>query len=106
MHVNSIMLMAAVLSTARAFAPRMARRSAMITTTTTTTRSMSNTGPMPYDDDKMPYYALGTNLAIQVGGNLGSLLDDNELEIVLQAFCDNMRGTAPADERTVLTTCT
>jgi len=37
-----------------------------------------SSGPMPHDDDKMPFYALGTNLAMQVGGqgNLKTLLDD------------------------------
>jgi hypothetical protein len=50
-------------------------------------------GPMPYDEDKMPFYALGTNLAVQVGGqgNFKTLLDDDELEIVLEGFCDNLR---------------
>lgn len=61
---------------------------------------------MPYDDDKMPFYALGTNLALQVGGqgNFKTLLEDEELEIVLEAFCDNLRGTNVQDPRTVLTT--
>jgi hypothetical protein len=51
----------------------------------TTARYMA-TGPMPYDDEKMPFYALGTNLALQVGGqgNFKTLLDDDELEIVLE----------------------
>jgi hypothetical protein len=50
----------------------------------TTARYMA--GPMPYDDEKMPFYALGTNLALQVGGqgNFRTLLDDDELEIVLE----------------------
>lgn len=56
-----------------------ARRSAV----STAARSMAL---MPYDDDKMPFYALGTNLALQVGGqgNFKTLLDDDELEIVLE----------------------
>lgn len=58
----------------------MARRSV----SSTTARYMA--GPMPYDDEKMPFYALGTNLALQVGGqgNFKTLLDDDELEIVLE----------------------
>jgi FKBP-type peptidyl-prolyl cis-trans isomerase len=70
------------------------------------TRLLSSKGPMPYGDDKMPFYALGTNLAIQVGGqgNLKTLLEDDELDIVLEAFCDTMRGTATQDARTILTT--
>jgi FKBP-type peptidyl-prolyl cis-trans isomerase len=59
---------------------------------------------MPYGDDKMPFYALGTNLAIQVGGqgNLKTLLEDDELEIVLEAFSDSLRGTSTVDARAVL----
>eukprot|EP00980_Cylindrotheca_fusiformis_P015910 scaffold4658_cov118-Cylindrotheca_fusiformis.AAC.16 len=70
----------------------------------TTARFMA--GPMPHDDDKMPFYALGTNLALQVGGqgNFKTLLEDDELEIVLEAFCENLRGTNTQDPRAVLTT--
>ena len=70
-----------------------------------TARSMS-TGPMPYDDDKMPYYALGTNLAMQVGGqgNLRTLLEDDEMEIVLEAFCDTLKGTSTQEPRVILQT--
>lgn len=68
-----------------------------------TARFMSSP-PMPYSDDKMPFYALGTNLAMQVGGqgNLKTLLEEEEMEIVLEAFSDSLRGTSPVDERTVL----
>eukprot|EP00546_Thalassionema_frauenfeldii_P005314 CAMPEP_0178918392 /NCGR_PEP_ID=MMETSP0786-20121207/13805_1 /TAXON_ID=186022 /ORGANISM="Thalassionema frauenfeldii, Strain CCMP 1798" /LENGTH=250 /DNA_ID=CAMNT_0020592105 /DNA_START=34 /DNA_END=786 /DNA_ORIENTATION=+ len=68
-----------------------------------TARFMSS-GPMPYDDDKMPFYALGTNLAMQVGGqgNLKTLLEEDEMDIVLEAFTETMRGTAAADSREVL----
>lgn len=71
-----------------------------------TARAMSSKGPMPYDDAKMPFYALGTNLALQVGGqgNFKTLLDDDELDIVLEAFCENLRGTNTQDARVVLTT--
>jgi len=80
---------------------------------TTTTRSStarhlssSSSPPMPYSDDKMPFYALGTNLALQVGGqgNIKTLLDEDEMEIVLQAFCETLRGTSTVDARTVLMT--
>lgn len=72
----------------------------------TATRLASSKPPMPYDDDKMPFYALGTNLALQIGGqgNFKTLLAEDEMEIVLQAFCDNLRGTAASDARDVLTT--
>jgi FKBP-type peptidyl-prolyl cis-trans isomerase len=54
----------------------------------------------------MPFYALGTNLAMQVGGqgNLKTLLDESEMDIVLQAFCETLKGTATQDPRTILTT--
>jgi FKBP-type peptidyl-prolyl cis-trans isomerase len=78
-----------------------------VAVTSSTARHMSSDpGPMPYPDDKMPLYALGTNLAMQVGGqgNFKTLLEDDELEIVLEAFCENLRGTNTQDPRAVLET--
>ena len=93
--------------TARGFSTIAARNVARASTTTSTARFMSSDsdGPMPYDDDKMPFYALGTNLAMQVGGqgNFKTLLEEDELDIVLEAFCENLKGTATLDERVVLT---
>lgn len=59
---------------------------------------------MPYDDDKMPFYALGTNIAEQVGGqgNFKTLLDEDELDIVLEAFCENLKGTNTQPARVIL----
>jgi len=89
--------------TARGFSTVAARNVARASTA----RFMSSDSdvPMPYDDDKMPFYALGTNLAMQVGGqgNFKSLLEDEELEIVLDAFCQNLKGENPIDERVILT---
>lgn len=67
-------------------------------------RFMATEGPMPFDDDKMPFYALGTNLAMQVGGqgNIKNLLEEDELDIVLEGFCESLRGTATQDAKTVL----
>lgn len=61
---------------------------------------------MPLPEDQMPMYALGANLAVQVGGqgNFKNLLDDDELEIVLQAFGETLRGTATVDTMEVLGT--
>lgn len=60
---------------------------------------------MPYDDDRMPFYAVGVNFAQQIGDlNLKAVLEGEEMEIVLQAFAENLRGTATADARTVLFT--
>lgn len=80
MQINT-MTFVTLLSSARAFSSNMARRSFV----STTARAMSS-GPMPYDDAKMPFYALGTNLALQVGGqgNFKTLLEEDELEIVLE----------------------
>ena len=60
---------------------------------------------MPHDDDKMPFYALGVNLAKQVGGQTGfnSLLDTDELDLVLDGFSQEIRGTSVQDANTVLT---
>jgi len=94
--------------TARGFstiAGRNVARAATAASTSTARFMSSDDGPMPYDDDKMPFYALGTNLAMQVGGqgNFKTLLEDDELEIVLEAFCQNLKGTNTVDERVVLT---
>ena len=45
----------------------------------------------------MPFYALGgVNLAKQVGGQTGfkSMLNDEELDLVLQGFGETLRGSA------------
>jgi len=71
----------------------------------TVARHMSTgSGGMPYGDDKMPFYALGTNLAVQVGGqgSFKTLLEDDELEVVLEAFCDNLRGSQLHNPREIL----
>jgi FKBP-type peptidyl-prolyl cis-trans isomerase len=66
---------------------------------------MSN-GLFPFDDEKMPFYALGVNLAKQVGGQTGfkSLLEDEELELVLQGFGGEITGTSTSDAETILMT--
>jgi len=68
-----------------------------------TARQMA-TGPMPFEDEKMPFYALGVNLAKQVGGQTGfkSLLNDDELELVLTGFGETLRGTATQEGGAVL----
>jgi FKBP-type peptidyl-prolyl cis-trans isomerase len=92
-------MVATILSSARAFS-----RSAVFRQSTRL--AFSSKSPMPYEDDKMPFYALGTNLALQIGGqgNFKTILEENEMDVVLEAFCDNIRGTATADAREVLTT--
>jgi FKBP-type peptidyl-prolyl cis-trans isomerase len=81
-----------------------ARRSFVSTTARYMSSADPSEGPMPFDDDKMPFYALGTNIALQVGqGNFKTLLEDDELDIVLEAFCENLRGTNVQDSRVILT---
>jgi FKBP-type peptidyl-prolyl cis-trans isomerase len=99
---NAAMTFVALLSSRSVGAfSTLARRSFV----STTARYMADDGPMPFDDDKMPFYALGTNLAMQVGGqgNFKTLLEEEELDVVLEAFCENLRGTNTQDARVVLT---
>lgn len=81
------------------FSPSFTRRS-----TNQCVRYLSSSG-MPYSDDKMPFYALGTNMAVQIAGqgNIKSILDDDEMEVLLQGFCDTMSGNGNVDPRMVLT---
>jgi len=69
-----------------------------------TARQMSSGPPMPYGDDKMPFYALGTNVAMQVGGQgqFKTLLDDDELDIMIEAFSQTLKGTGVVEGREVL----
>ena len=59
----------------------------------------------PYDEDKMPFYALGVNLAKQMGGqaNFKTLLDEDELDIMLSGFGDTMKGQSLQDPLEILT---
>eukprot|EP00934_Nitzschia_sp_Nitz4_P004397 Nitzschia sp. Nitz4//scaffold53_size117307//82305//83391//NITZ4_003778-RA/size117307-augustus-gene-0.99-mRNA-1//-1//CDS//3329554229//4387//frame0 len=85
-----------------AFAVGLARRSVI----STTARFMSESSNLPCSEEKMPFYALGTNLALQVGGqgSFKNLLEGDELDIVLDAFCETLKGTSKQDPRFVLTT--
>lgn len=53
------------------------------------------------EEASMPFYALGLNLAREVGGELKQLLTKEEIEIVLQGFGESMRGEV-ADPMSVL----
>jgi len=91
----------------RAFSPAAVSVRRSLPVTSNTARYLSDkTPPMPHDEDKMPFYALGVNLALQVGGqgNIKTLLEEDELELALSGFCDNLRGTNTVDTKTVLTT--
>lgn len=100
--------MASFLATSRHLVSAFSSRSFALGTrnaavASTTARYLSGD---PYPADKMPFYALGTNLAMQVGGqgNLKTLLDEEEMDIVLEAFCATLKGTALQDPRTILGT--
>lgn len=90
----------------RAFLPTVAGQTSLVARWQSTKSQQPPPPPMPYGDDQMPFYALGTNLALQVGGqaNFKTLLDNDEMEVVLEAFCDTLRGIALTDSRTVLST--
>ncbi|KAL7479245.1 hypothetical protein ACHAW6_004982 [Cyclotella cf. meneghiniana] len=62
------------------------------------------TGPMPYDDDKMPIYALGMNIGLQISQqtDFKTLLEDDELEILLKGFGDIVTGENTANPMEVL----
>lgn len=70
----------------------------------TTTRQMSS-GPMPYDEDKMPIYALGLNIGMQISQqtDFKNLLEESEMEILLSGFSDVIKGeTGTANPMEVL----
>ena len=94
-------------SKAAAFAFRSVARSASAPLAsfrlpTSLVRHMSSSSGMPFDDAKMPFYALGVNVARQVGSQIKELIDDDELEIMLQGFGDTMRGTSLQDSNAIL----
>eukprot|EP00984_Skeletonema_dohrnii_P037307 scaffold39259_cov155-Skeletonema_dohrnii-CCMP3373.AAC.2 len=82
--------------TTRTVAP-VAARAAM------TTRHMAS-GPMPYDDDKMPIYALGVNIGMQISSqtDFKTLLEEDELAILLAGFGDVVKGENTANPMEVL----
>ena len=63
-----------------------------------------STGPMPYDDDKMPIYALGINIGMQITQqtDFKNLLEEDELEILLAGFGDIVKGENTANPMDVL----
>ncbi len=58
---------------------------------------------MPENEELKSFYALGVNIARQVGGEIKGLVDPNEMEVLLQGFSDSMSNKI-ADERTILMT--
>eukprot|EP00581_Thalassiosira_minuscula_P007349 CAMPEP_0183702998 /NCGR_PEP_ID=MMETSP0737-20130205/911_1 /TAXON_ID=385413 /ORGANISM="Thalassiosira miniscula, Strain CCMP1093" /LENGTH=251 /DNA_ID=CAMNT_0025929693 /DNA_START=109 /DNA_END=864 /DNA_ORIENTATION=- len=68
-----------------------------------TARHMAD-GPMPYDDDKMPIYALGVNIGMQISQqtDFKNLLEEEELEILLTGFGDVVKGENTVNPMDVL----
>lgn len=60
-------------------------------------------GNIPDSDEMKPYYALGLNIAKQVGGEIKGLLSKNELEAMILGFSDSIKDEI-ADEMVVLST--
>lgn len=46
-------------------------------------------------EDHMPFYALGINVAVQVGGELKGILNNEEIKAMLAGFSDSMLGEVP-----------
>eukprot|EP00816_Leptocylindrus_hargravesii_P011531 CAMPEP_0196808796 /NCGR_PEP_ID=MMETSP1362-20130617/8789_1 /TAXON_ID=163516 /ORGANISM="Leptocylindrus danicus, Strain CCMP1856" /LENGTH=210 /DNA_ID=CAMNT_0042183267 /DNA_START=173 /DNA_END=805 /DNA_ORIENTATION=+ len=58
---------------------------------------------MPHSDEDMVFYALGVNLAKQLGdGQLKTLLEDSEMSLVVEGFSDTMKGEGTVDGQMVL----
>mmetsp|Transcript_10693 Transcript_10693/g.11760 ORF Transcript_10693/g.11760 Transcript_10693/m.11760 type:complete len:252 (+) Transcript_10693:56-811(+) len=104
MRVLSMSAFLALLSSAKAFSPAGSKLSSF-GVRAATARHMSS-GPAPYDEDKMPFYALGVNIATQIGvqGSFKTLLSDEEMDIMLEAFNNQMKGQDTQDPRTILST--
>lgn len=60
-------------------------------------------GQLPADDAMKPFYVLGVNIALQVGGELKTMLSKEELDLCIKGFTDSMTGTA-GDEKELLRT--
>jgi FKBP-type peptidyl-prolyl cis-trans isomerase FkpA len=60
--------------------------------------------PMPYDEDKMPIYALGLNIGMQISQqtDFKSLLEEDELEILMTGFSDIVKGEETVNPMEVL----
>ena len=102
--MSSVAALLAVRAGSTAAFTSVGRSSARFAARGITARHMS--GAMPHGDAEMPFYALGVNLARQIGGQTSfkTLLEDSELEIVLEGFGDSLKGTGVQDDQAVLTT--
>ena len=58
-------------------------------------------GQLPTDDNLKPFYALGVNIARQVGGDIKPLLSAREIAVFLNGFQDSIENKID-DELTIL----
>lgn len=58
---------------------------------------------LPSNEELKPFYALGVNIAKQIGGELKTSLTKEELQIVVDGFADSMKDTIE-DDKTLLMT--
>jgi len=56
---------------------------------------------LPSSDTEKPFYALGVNIALQVGAELKTTLSKEELQVTIKGFTDALLGQA-GDERELL----
>ena len=82
-----------LMSSAFAISAGKISRSMMRTTSTVVKRSMSVNGGVTPEQSKV-FYALGINIARQVGGELKSLLNQDEIQHVIAGFSESLQGKA------------
>ena len=64
-----------------------------ITTYTQHNITLNPGGAFPVDEEKKAFYALGVNVARQVGGELKGILTKDEIAVMLDGFTASMTGT-------------
>ena len=55
-------------------------------------------GSIPSSDEEKTFYALGINIAKQVGGELKNILTKDEIEIVARGFSDSINTLVPQEK--------
>jgi len=92
-----------VATSSRAVTAFSSRSAPQVVARALTARHVSS-GSMPYDDDKMPIYALGLNIGMQISQqtDFKNLLEEDELEILLAGFSDCVKGEETVNPMEVL----
>ena len=94
-----IVMICFALSTSRAFS-----RSSQAGVKNFASRLLSlSGGALPDNEELKPFYALGVNVAKQVGGELKGILTEEELKIMVDGFADSLSDKVP-DDRSLLAT--